>query len=134
MSSDAVIQSINEFDPEALRQPLSEWPEASPENVQRAILWIRSLQADLIGMLESISDPDDVGYTLAIRYIELKSRWIALNTKINYETFKHGACDQREAFCATCVSTLLAHIEPLLEQKDINTITDFLADPMQKAA
>ena len=71
---------------------------------------------------------------LAINYIELKSRWIALNTKINYQTFRTGQCETVDALCASATSLLLQQIESLIDHADIEKITAFLAQPVSPKA
>ena len=94
MPSAEAIQKIRSFDLDALRETLAACPP--PEGgsieplVESATRWVAALCEDIARLLEAIDDPDDCAMTLAIQYVELKSRWIALNTRMNYSMFRTG--------------------------------------------
>lgn len=138
MPSAEAIQKIRSFDLAALRETLAACPP--PEGgsieplVESATRWVAALCEDIARLLEAIDDPDDCAMTLAIQYVELKSRWIALNTRMNYSMFRTGGCDPADMCRGSAVSALLAHIEPLLDASDIDKITEFLAQPLSGAA
>lgn len=134
MEQQQIIDTLNAFDLNELRGGLEDWPDADPNDVEGTLAFITELRDEVTNLVTSVDDPDDIGYTMAIRYIELKTRWIALNTKINYEMFKNGACIATDAMRGASVSALLGHIESIIDQKDIDTITDFLAEPTKHAA
>ncbi|MEO0512539.1 MAG: hypothetical protein AAF108_06535 [Planctomycetota bacterium] len=139
MQSSQVIEHINSFDVEGLRSGLSEAP--TPENdtslpsiIDDTIAWFEDLRRDLISTLEEVGEGEDIELTLAINYVEYKSRWIAFNTKMNYMMFRGAPAPLREQCRGTAVSELLGHIEPLLRDGDIERITSFLAQPVGSAA
>jgi hypothetical protein len=76
-----------------LKEQLGTWEGADPAAIDRTIAWILQLREDLVSLIRTIDDDEQIAETLAINYIEIKTRWIALNTKINYQTFRQGACD-----------------------------------------
>ncbi len=116
------------------RSALLEYQGANPSDVDRVVGWMSALRTDLITLIQEIEDPEEVAMTLAINYIELKSRWIAINTKINYQNFRTGSCDSATALRGAAISQLLALVEGLLTPEDIEQITAFLAEPIRKAA
>ena len=81
----------------------------------------------------NVDEEDDLHYMFAVMYIELKSSWILMNNQINYGMIKSGECDMVTMYRATLVSQLLYELEPMLRQDDVSKITDFLAEPMEKA-
>ncbi|MCE2966497.1 MAG: hypothetical protein ACK5WB_03465 [Phycisphaerales bacterium] len=117
-----------------IREALETWPDADPAMVARTLAWITALRDDLCNLLRTIEDDEQIAETLAINYIELKSRWIALNTKANYCIFRTGVADAESAFRGTSISMLLGEVEGLLTPTDITTITEFLAQPIRRAA
>lgn len=117
-----------------IAEGFAQWPDADPKVVERTLKWILALRNDLVALLAEIEDDAEVNTTLAIHYIELKSRWIALNTKVNYATFRTGKCNQEDAFRGSATSILLHYIEQMLEPSDIEQITTFLAQPIRQAA
>lgn len=139
MLNERITSHINDFDVAALRESLANCPEpqdgSSLEGViDDAIGWLDGLRHDMASLVSGISNSEDAEMALAIQYVELKSRWIAFNTKMNYEMFR-GVTPQAHDMCrATAVSTLLGHLEDLLSPGDIETITDFLSEPIKKAA
>lgn len=117
-----------------LREVLSGYPGAHAGDVDRVIKWVLALREDLAVLVSEIGDPDEVTMTLAINYIELKSRWIGLNTKMNYQMFHRGSCDVVTALRGGALSALIGRIETLLTREDIEQITQFLAEPIRRAA
>jgi len=88
----------------------------------------------LIEVLTAVEDPEEIAVLIAINYIELKTKWIALNTKINYSTFKTGVCETEDALDASSISAVIGLLETLITAPDIETITDFLSQPLHRAA
>jgi hypothetical protein len=111
---------------------VKEWPGATEAMVSRCVDQIRDEQGSFAAALREIDDDGEIATVLAINYIELKSRWIALNTKINYQTFRTGQCETVDALCASATSLLLQQIESLIDQRDIDKITAFLAQPVSQ--
>lgn len=139
MPLEKVVSHIKNFDLTALRAALDEAPE--PENGEKkediisdTIQWIEALQSDFIALVNQIGEGEDVEMAIAVQYVELKSRWIAFNTKMNYTMFR-GTLPHVSDMCrATSVSTFLQHVEELLKPEDIDHITEFLARPISEAA
>jgi hypothetical protein len=125
---------INAFDLGALRAGLSSWDGATPEQIERAIALVQTTTKRLIEVLNAVEDPDENSVLIAINYIELKTKWIALNTKINYSVFKTGGCETEDALHASSISALIGLLETLITATDIETITDFLSQPLHRAA
>lgn len=111
---------------------LSGWVEATAAERQAVLDWAKGLREEFLQVARDVDDPDEVDYALAIRYIELKSHWIMLNTQINYQTVHRGGAGQELLFRASLISLLVLAIEPLLKSADIDKITDFLAEPIRR--
>jgi hypothetical protein len=139
MSPDELAQTIDAstLDP-VIRAALQEWPGAEEleTEIEETVAWVNDIIRGMQGVFRQLQDEDveELQTQTAIAYIELKSRWIALNTKINYETFREGSCRPVDAFRASAVSIVLAELESRLTQRDIDAITDFLAEPVRRAA
>jgi hypothetical protein len=134
-----VAKHLESFSLDELRAHLSEvepGPDGRPveQLVNESVAWIDNLRRDILTLVKQIEDEDDVRMAVAIQYVELKSRWIAFNTKMNYERFRKGDCDRLDMCKGACASTLLGHIEELLSTEDVDKITDFLAAPIRNAA
>lgn len=139
MNNADVVKHLEAFDLGALRTHLAEVPPGMDglpvaPLVDDAIAWIDDLRQDIITLVRQVADAEDVAMAVAIQYVELKSRWIAFNTKMNYERFRKGDCDRLDMCKGACASTLLGHLEELLTNEDIDKITDFLAAPLNRAA
>jgi hypothetical protein len=117
-----------------VRAALSNYPGTDDETLTRTVDWVLQTRDELIALLTEIDDEEQIPQSLAIYYIELKSRWIALNTKVNFQMFRLGSCEVESAIRGTAISMLLAEVESMLEQSDIQQITDFLAQPLRRAA
>lgn len=138
MCNPRFLEQLAAFDVAALRETLSNCP--APPNgsleplIESSVRWVVAMRDELSRTLKEIDDDGDAAMALAIQYVELKSKWIALNTKMNYSMFRTGACEIGDMCRGSAVSQLLAHIEPLLDDKDIEKITEFLAQPLSNAA
>jgi len=117
-----------------LREALQTWENADPAIVDRYVKWGAQVRDEFLSLTEAIDNDEDIDMAAAIHYIELKSRWIAMNTKINYQRFRGQDCSQDDAFKASALSMLLAVVEGLIPQEDIENITSFLAEPIRRAA
>ena len=139
MAPTNVIDVIRNFDFDALRGQLRESPEPTDgrtldEVIETTAEWLEAVQSDLVALVSEIDGGDDMEMVLAIQYVELKSRWIAFNTKMNYTRFKGNQPVVNDRFRASAVSALLGHIESLLREEDIEHITTFLGQPIANAA
>jgi len=139
MNKDDAIKGLDALNLDSIRQGLHEYnadlpPQERVRLIGKALHWVDQERRAVQAVLADIDDEDEVRSTLAISYIETKSRWMALNTKINYAVFRHGACATEDAFRGFVTSQLLATIESLLDQEDIDKITSFLAEPVARAA
>ena len=117
-----------------LREALAAWENAPQDLIDKTVTFVLHLRDELVSLCREIEDGEQIEQTLAINYIELKSRWIALNTKANYCIFRTGVADAESAFRGTSISMLLGEVEGLLTPTDITTITEFLAQPIRRAA
>lgn len=117
-----------------IAEALRTWPNADAGDIAKTVDWVMAVRSNFVSLLREVDDDGELVTTLAINYIELKSHWIALNTKINYQNFRRGACDSRVAFQATGISMLLGQLESMIEQSDLDKITEFLAAPVRQAA
>jgi hypothetical protein len=119
---------------DSIATAVREWPGATQPIVDRCVDQVRDEQQSFAAAIREIDDDGEIATVLAINYIELKSRWIALNTKINYQTFRTGQCETVDALCASATSLLLQQIESLIDHSDIEKITAFLAQPVSPKA
>lgn len=135
MDLPTLIERLNDPNLESsIRDALLSWPDADQQLVERTVAWVKTLRDELVSLCREIDDDEQIEQNLAINYIELKTRWIAINTRINYQLFRTGSNEPESVFRATGVSMLLAHVESLLSAGDIAQITDFLAQPIRRAA
>jgi hypothetical protein len=117
-----------------LREQFKGYEGSNPEMIETVIEWVLEQRDHMIQLAEDVDDPDDISMAVAIRYIELKSRWISYNTQSNYQMFRYGKVDAQVPLRGSGVSHMLAKIEPLIPQNDIDHITNFLSQPLSQAA
>lgn len=96
------------------------------ESIERTF----ALRDEYLNGVEAITEEEDFNYFTAIKYIELKSKWIMLNTEINYRLYSKGEVQVSLACKSSLLSCLLASIGQFVDQRDIETITDFLSNPI----
>jgi hypothetical protein len=110
------------------REVLSEIDDESvkTESIERTFV----LRDEYLNEVEAVTEEEDFNYVTAIKYIELKSKWIMLNTEINYRLYSRGEIRISLACKSSLLSCLLASIEQFVDQRDIDAITDFLSNPI----
>ncbi|MFB6344940.1 MAG: chemotaxis protein CheW [bacterium] len=102
------------------------------EDVQEDLLeWIRGLRDDFLDFMDVVQDPQEVREALVDRYIELKSHWKMLNTKMQYQAVNTGQPDPPLMVKGSLVSKLLEKIENQLGGDEVADLTEFLSNPME---
>lgn len=110
------------------------WANTDNNGRKQSILYVREVRDQALSALRPINDPEQTSTALAVQYIEIKSRWIMLNTMINYELATTGAQDGETVLRASLLTSLLVEIEGMLSSDDLNSITAFLARPIGTVA
>ncbi len=112
------------------RDTLLGWTETVPSERADVLNWAVTLRDQFLETAREIDDPETLDMVLIVRYIELKSHWILLNTQINYEMVRKGHNNQKAVYQASLVSQLLAALEPLIDEDHIERIIEFLTEPV----
>ena len=133
-SGRASLEKIRSFDVESLRASLESWDSATPEQIDDAIAWVLGIAHDVDKVIGSIDDDEDAQINLAVKYIELKSRWIGMNNYINYTVMRGERPLDADVLRGAAISQLLGAIEDCINANDLDTITSFLAEPINNAA
>lgn len=115
------------------RELLSSWEGADQADRDKILERVKEYRQELLSVVETIDDLREVEFTLAIRYVELKSRWMLLNMHIQYGLSSRGVADEAAVYQASVLSFLLAATEPLLRDDDIDVINEFLSNPIERA-
>jgi len=113
---------------------LEGWVEGSLEQRAEVLAWVQARRDDCLTVAREVREGEDLAYVLAIRYIEFKSHWIMLNTQINYRLEHRGTLDSQSAYQASLISLLMQALEPLLDRRDIESISSFLSQPLLSQA
>ena len=130
METQRVIDALESFDFWQMHEQLSAAPGAEAGIATDTVRWAERLRNEFLTTIRSIEDGDDVYISTVANYIELKSRWIAINNQINYEMIRNGSVDVSSQQRGFAVYALLAAIEPLIQENDVNSLTAFLAAPV----
>jgi hypothetical protein len=105
----------------------------SEEIAQSALQWVRRRRDDFIRAIQEINDEEDFNLLLAIQFIELKSHWMMLNTKMNYEIFRGKDPEEETVLRGSLISFLIEAIESFIDEEDLSKITEFLAQPVRRS-
>jgi len=108
------------------------WDSGSTAQKERVIGWIRELRDELLDLADHVQDDLEIEFSVAVRYIELKSHWMMLNTRIQYELFRRGEASEENMYKASVCSMLIAALEDLLTDEDRRRIAEFLAEPLAR--
>ena len=110
---------------------LAGWEDGTKEQIATVLQIVRDLRDRFIEMANDVDDPETLATSVAVRYIELKSRWIMLNTQIQFRTVRGDELDMAQVYEASLTSLLLEKFEELLDFSDVTKITSFLSQPIR---
>ncbi len=93
--------------------------------------WIASVRTNFLAHAEDVGDEDsdELRTSLALGYIEMKSRWQMLNTQINYQVFRKGEANVNLTYKSTLLSVLVDKIGNFITAQDLQKIQEFLLNP-----
>jgi len=100
------------------------------EQVEEILDWVRGFRDEFLELAEDVDDPKEIQTSIVIRYIEIKCRWMMLNTQMQYQAVNTGEPDQEIMVKGSLVSNLLEQLEEFLDEDDIREITEFLSQPI----
>ena len=133
MNIEEVLSAIDGPEFQAnMEETIATWEEGTVEQKLELRAKIDKHKQHLLNALKGVEDDDDLKLSVTLHYIELKSHWIMLNIKLNYQTMKDGMPDMFSMYHASLVSAVVGVIEALLTEDDIRHITNFLAEPAKK--
>lgn len=113
------------------RQTLDQWEDAPPAQSKAVMAYASGLRNRIIRSVEDIDDPAELERAIATQYIEMKCHWTMLNIQSQHQLHKHETVAPDILYRATCVSRIIQAMEPLLNQGDVEDLTEFLASPIQ---
>jgi hypothetical protein len=108
---------------------LAEYTEATPSERGELLDWVHSIRDGLVSHAKDIDDPEELVISVALSYIEFKSKWQMLNTQINYQVFRSGEAKPHLMFKSSLLSVIVDTISKFLTEEDISKIQEFLLDP-----
>ncbi len=94
--------------------------------------WVKEYRDEFLNMTEDVQDPDEIRTSLILRYIEIKCHWMILNTQMQYQAVNTGGADPEIMVKGSLISNLLEELENFLDQEEIERLTKFLTEPIDK--
>ncbi|MCT8335059.1 hypothetical protein NUH30_15365 [Leptospira sp. 85282-16] len=125
----------NESFVRSVKENLEDWAkgfERSKEDELKTQHWLDTLINNFLKILEDIEDEEELRVILFSKYVELKCFWKQLNTQIQYQNFKSGDADPQLMIQASLITYILIAIEPLIHEKDLVEIQQFLTKPIRE--
>ena len=112
--------------PEAVRTVISTelLDGVDPEMGARVLAKVEALRRDLIAQVDTIPMEDELHWTLALTYMELKAQWLQRQVRVCYEEMITGSANREVALEASAVSFLIGLLEPLLNQEHLLRIQE----------
>ncbi|MCR9141957.1 MAG: hypothetical protein NXI24_06875 [bacterium] len=113
----------------------SDWRSAlnegglSADDREGLLLEIRNTWRELLRILRDVDDEHERGRALVNAYIEERSRWLLINTQLQFQMFRDGRPDLRRSHRAMLVSRFAEFLEQFLDPGEIEVINRFLAKP-----
>lgn len=91
---------------------------------------IQQIHSEFLALAEEVLDEEELRRALVLRYIELKSRWIMYNTRLQFRLLLTGESDDRLVYTASAISLFLEAMEQILTLSDVEFINQFLSEPV----
>jgi hypothetical protein len=113
-------------------QVLDQWEEAGVSQKKAIVAYVSGLRNRMLRTLLDLETGEEIEHGLALQYIEVKCHWMMLNMQIQSQTARDGQAKDDLVYRATCVSLIIAALEPLLARNRVDTLTDFLAEPLRE--
>lgn len=110
---------------------LDTWEEGASSQKKAILAYVSGLRNRIHRGLLDIDAMDELDRAIAIQYVEVKCHWMMLNTRIQNQTARQGGAELNMTYMATCVSLIIQALEPLLMRGQVDTLTNFLAEPLQ---
>ncbi len=108
---------------------LDEYKEATLEERAKLLSWVHNLRDGFLSHAADIDDEEELLVSVALSYIELKSKWQMLNTQVNYQVFRTGEAKPELMFKSSLLSVIVDTIGKFLTTEDITKIQEFLLNP-----
>lgn len=94
--------------------------------------WVEEYRDEFLELTEDVQDPDEIRTSLILRYVEIKSHWMMLNTQMQYQAVNTGGAEPEIMVKGSLISHLLEELEQFLDEEEVEKLTDFLSQPMDK--
>jgi hypothetical protein len=111
---------------------LDNWESGAASQKKAVRAYVSGLRNRMYRSLKEIDSLEELERGVAIQYVEVKAHWMMLNTQIQHQTDKNGTPDEDLIYRATCVSLIVQALEPLLSQNRVDSLTNFLAEPLDE--
>ncbi len=93
---------------------------------------MQQIHSEFMSLTEDVLDESELRRALVLRYIELKSRWIMYNTRLQFRLLLTGDSDDQLVYTASAISLFLEAMEQILTQRDVESINQFLVEPVSR--
>ncbi|GLY32998.1 hypothetical protein [Kineosporia sp. NBRC 101731] len=95
-----------------------------PEIAARVFAKADGLRRDVLGQVDNIPMEEELQWTIALSYMELKAQWLQRQVRVCYEEMMTGSCSKEVALEASAASYLISLIEPLLDAEHLRRIRE----------
>lgn len=119
--------SLDESWSEAIDSMIDEEGQA-----EELLNWVKEYRDEFLDMTEDVQDPEEIRTSLILRYIEIKCHWMILNTQMQYQAVNTGEADPEIMVKGSLISNLLEELEDFLDQEEVQQLTKFLSEPIDK--
>lgn len=138
-TADSELEALRDRIQTALRDPLEEqwtevfeqWTSALPAERRAVRTEVSDLRDRLLDGLLDLGSVERLHRTLALRYVEVKGRWMVLNTRIQDQASQKGRADEALLYRAVGVGLILQALDPLLDREHLEDVGDVLAEPLE---
>lgn len=99
---------------------------------KQLLQWIHDKLNLFIDRCKVVDDTQEMPWLVMWFYIQLKAEWSQINTEIQYGAMKSDMPDMNLIFKSSLLSGLIAIVEDIPRQVDVEYATNFLAEPFNK--
>lgn len=109
---------------------LGQWSGAAPAEREAVRTCVAERRDRVLDCFLAIDSLEELKWSLAIGYVEMKCHWAMLNARIQHQTVQRGRPEDFLVYRATCVSLIVQALEPLLSREYVEDLASFLAEPL----
>jgi hypothetical protein len=131
VNKDIIKQHLEDADlVRGLRRQMKDAKGLTAQQADHVAAALQDMIDEFVRHVDDVDDPEELAYSCACYFVETKTRWLSLNTQMNYQLTRTGTQDPEVLWKGTATSAFLAVVESMLRKDDVQRILTALAEQL----